>query len=198
MCFFSKKFCSWEGSLGNRVLPKISCAWSWCPPVMAWGVKVPGLTLRHPSRAWLQVNLSAPVANTSCWDQPTLVPATSHKVDLFNGHLAGVLLTSIFVTALGDVTVAHLGTAEGRIFQVGRGTRRGGRCPAGHGIMLSPPLCPTADGAPALQLLPPHLGQLLPGGARAGEGCHGAAEPLAVLHCWHQGEWRSWGVWGRC
>ncbi|NWI22413.1 RON protein, partial [Sula dactylatra] len=64
------------------------------------------------------VNLSAPVANRSCWDQPTLIPAASHKVDLFNGHLAGVLLTSIFVTALGDVTVAHLGTAEGRIFQM--------------------------------------------------------------------------------
>ncbi|NXX56555.1 RON protein, partial [Scopus umbretta] len=64
------------------------------------------------------VNLSAPVANTSCWDRPTLVPAASHKVDLFNGHLASVLLTSIFVTALGDVTVAHLGTAEGRIFQM--------------------------------------------------------------------------------
>ncbi|NXG76875.1 RON protein, partial [Baryphthengus martii] len=64
------------------------------------------------------VNLSAPVVNTSCWDQPTLVPAASHKVDLFNRQLAGVLLTSIFVTALGDVTVAHLGTAEGRIFQM--------------------------------------------------------------------------------
>ncbi|XP_032554922.1 macrophage-stimulating protein receptor [Chiroxiphia lanceolata] len=64
------------------------------------------------------VNLSAPVINTSCWDQPTLVPAASHKVDLFNGHLASVLLTSIFVTTLGNVTVAHLGTAEGRIFQI--------------------------------------------------------------------------------
>ncbi|KAM9227000.1 macrophage-stimulating protein receptor [Leptosomus discolor] len=64
------------------------------------------------------VNLSAPVANTSCWDQPTLIPATSHKVDLFNRQLAGVLLTSIFVTALGDITVAHLGTAGGRIFQM--------------------------------------------------------------------------------
>ncbi|XP_029814217.1 macrophage-stimulating protein receptor [Manacus vitellinus] len=64
------------------------------------------------------VNLSAPVINTSCWDQPTLVPAASHKVDLFNGHLAHVLLTSIFVTTLGNVTVAHLGTAEGRIFQI--------------------------------------------------------------------------------
>uniref|UniRef100_A0A8C6ZQY1 Sema domain-containing protein n=1 Tax=Nothoprocta perdicaria TaxID=30464 RepID=A0A8C6ZQY1_NOTPE len=64
------------------------------------------------------VNLSAPVVDTSCWEQPTLVPATSHKVDLFNGRLAGVLLTSIFVTALGNVTVAHLGTAEGRVLQV--------------------------------------------------------------------------------
>ncbi|NWV36394.1 RON protein, partial [Grantiella picta] len=64
------------------------------------------------------VNLSAPVVNTSCWNQPTLIPAASHKVDLFNGQLTGVLLTSIFVTAMGDVTVAHLGTAEGRIFQM--------------------------------------------------------------------------------
>uniref|UniRef100_A0A8B9J2J4 Macrophage stimulating 1 receptor n=1 Tax=Amazona collaria TaxID=241587 RepID=A0A8B9J2J4_9PSIT len=72
----------------------------------------------HPPRALRQVNLSAPVVNTSCWDKPTLVPAASHKVDLFNGQLAGVLLTSIFVTALGDVTVAHLGTAEGRVFQM--------------------------------------------------------------------------------
>ncbi|XP_058701340.1 macrophage-stimulating protein receptor [Poecile atricapillus] len=64
------------------------------------------------------VNLSAPVINTSCWDQPTLIPAASHKVDLFNGQLTGVLLTSLFVTAMGDVTVAHLGTAEGRIFQM--------------------------------------------------------------------------------
>ncbi|NXK49994.1 RON protein, partial [Chauna torquata] len=64
------------------------------------------------------VNLSAPVANTSCWDQPTLVPATSHKVDLFNGRLAGVLLTSIFVSVLENVTVAHLGTAEGRVLQM--------------------------------------------------------------------------------
>ncbi|NWI42797.1 RON protein, partial [Picathartes gymnocephalus] len=64
------------------------------------------------------VNLSAPVVNTSCWNQPTLIPAASHKVDLFNGQLTGVLVTSIFITAMGDVTVAHLGTVEGRIFQM--------------------------------------------------------------------------------
>ncbi|NXL85900.1 RON protein, partial [Alectura lathami] len=79
---------------------------------------VPRLALRCPPCAWLQVNLSAPVTNTSCWEQPTLVPAASYKVDLFNGRLAGILLTSIFVTVLQDVTVAHLGTAQGRILQM--------------------------------------------------------------------------------
>uniref|UniRef100_A0A8C8S174 receptor protein-tyrosine kinase n=1 Tax=Pelusios castaneus TaxID=367368 RepID=A0A8C8S174_9SAUR len=64
------------------------------------------------------VNLLSPVVDTSCWNKPTLVTTASYKVDLFDGRLAGVLLTSIFVTALGDVTVAHLGTVEGRILQV--------------------------------------------------------------------------------
>uniref|UniRef100_A0A8C5IUS0 Sema domain-containing protein n=1 Tax=Junco hyemalis TaxID=40217 RepID=A0A8C5IUS0_JUNHY len=81
----------------------------------------------YSPHVWPQVNLSAPVVDTSCWDQPTLVPAASHKVDLFNGQLTGVLLTSLFVTAMGDVTVAHLGTAEGRIFQVGWEVRWDGR-----------------------------------------------------------------------
>lgn len=78
-----------------------------------------GVFLRCPYYARMQVNLSAPVTNTSCWDQPTLVPAASHKVDLFNGRLSGILLTSIFVTVLQNVTVAHLGTAQGRVLQVG-------------------------------------------------------------------------------
>ncbi|TFJ97956.1 antigen WC1.1-like [Platysternon megacephalum] len=64
------------------------------------------------------VNLSSPVVDTSCWNKPTLVTMAPYKVDLFNGHMAGVLLTSIFVMAQGNVTVAHLGTAEGRIMQV--------------------------------------------------------------------------------
>ncbi|XP_075795676.1 LOW QUALITY PROTEIN: macrophage-stimulating protein receptor [Pelodiscus sinensis] len=64
------------------------------------------------------VNLSSPVTNTGCWNTPTLVPPAPYKVDMFNGRLAGVLLTSIHVTALGEVAVAHLGTAEGRIMQV--------------------------------------------------------------------------------
>ncbi|XP_030426305.1 macrophage-stimulating protein receptor isoform X1 [Gopherus evgoodei] len=64
------------------------------------------------------VNLSSPVVDTSCWNKPTLVTTAPYKVDLFNGNMAGVLLTSIFVMAQGNVTVAHLGTAEGRIMQV--------------------------------------------------------------------------------
>ncbi|NXU69798.1 RON protein, partial [Horornis vulcanius] len=84
------------------------------------------------------VNLSAPVVNTSCWDQPTLIPAASHKVDLFNGQLTGVLLTSLFVTTMGDVTVAHLGTAEGRIFQVGWGGSGEVAGPAGCGVCSAP------------------------------------------------------------
>ncbi|NXD03133.1 RON protein, partial [Certhia familiaris] len=84
------------------------------------------------------VNLSAPVVNTSCWNQPTLIPAASYKVDLFNGQLTGVLLTSLFVTAMGDVTVAHLGTAQGRIFQVGWGGRVGWQALAGCGVCSAP------------------------------------------------------------
>ncbi|KAI6077404.1 Macrophage-stimulating protein receptor isoform X3 [Aix galericulata] len=82
------------------------------------GIGALGLASRCPCCARLQVNFSAPVNDTSCWNQPTLVPATSHKVDLFNGHLAGILLTSIFVSVHENVTVAHLGTAQGRILQM--------------------------------------------------------------------------------
>ncbi|XP_032645393.1 macrophage-stimulating protein receptor isoform X3 [Chelonoidis abingdonii] len=64
------------------------------------------------------VNLSSLVVDTSCWNKPTLVTTAPYKVDLFNGNMARVLLTSIFVMAQGNVTVAHLGTAEGRIMQV--------------------------------------------------------------------------------
>ncbi|XP_014376051.1 macrophage-stimulating protein receptor isoform X1 [Alligator sinensis] len=56
--------------------------------------------------------------DSSCWNKPTQIATALYKVDLFNGHMARVLLTSIFVTAIGDVTVAHLGTSEGRIMQV--------------------------------------------------------------------------------
>ncbi|XP_065407497.1 macrophage-stimulating protein receptor isoform X7 [Chrysemys picta bellii] len=77
-----------------------------------------GPARRSGERPASAVNLSSPVVDTSCWNKPTLVTTAPYKVDLFNGHMAGVLLTSIFVMAQGNVTVAHLGTAEGRIMQV--------------------------------------------------------------------------------
>ncbi|XP_053159127.1 macrophage-stimulating protein receptor [Hemicordylus capensis] len=64
------------------------------------------------------VNLSGPVVDTSCKKKPTFINTNNYRVDLFNGRMAGILLTSIFVTTIGEVTVAHLGTSEGRILQV--------------------------------------------------------------------------------
>lgn len=63
-----------------------------------------------------QVNSS--VVDISCWKKPTMITTDRYRLDLFNGRMAAVLLTSIYVTAIGDVTVAHLGTSEGRIMQV--------------------------------------------------------------------------------
>ncbi|KAJ7316655.1 hypothetical protein JRQ81_002817, partial [Phrynocephalus forsythii] len=64
------------------------------------------------------VNYSAPVVDTSCQKKPTYIATDGYRVDLFNGRMSQVLLTSIFVTVIGEVTVAHLGTSEGRILQV--------------------------------------------------------------------------------
>uniref|UniRef100_A0A8C5ISJ3 Sema domain-containing protein n=1 Tax=Junco hyemalis TaxID=40217 RepID=A0A8C5ISJ3_JUNHY len=110
----------------------------------------------YSPHVWPQVNLSAPVVDTSCWDQPTLVPAASHKVDLFNGQLTGVLLTSLFVTAMGDVTVAHLGTAEGRIFQVGWEVRWDGRSRQTVGY-AQPPALPCSPCVPLTSTLRPQV-----------------------------------------
>lgn len=40
-------------------------------------------------------------------------------MDLFNGLLGPVQVTALYVTHLDNVTVAHMGTADGRILQVG-------------------------------------------------------------------------------
>ncbi|XP_048348163.1 macrophage-stimulating protein receptor isoform X2 [Sphaerodactylus townsendi] len=63
-------------------------------------------------------NVNSSVVDTSCWKKPTMITTDSYRLDLFNGRMAGVLLTSIYVTAIGDVTVAHLGTSEGHVMQV--------------------------------------------------------------------------------
>ncbi|XP_054833233.1 macrophage-stimulating protein receptor isoform X2 [Eublepharis macularius] len=63
-------------------------------------------------------NVNSSVVDTSCWKKPTMITRDSYRVDLFNGRMAAVLLTSIYVTAIGEVTVAHMGTSEGRVMQV--------------------------------------------------------------------------------
>ncbi|XP_077182154.1 macrophage-stimulating protein receptor isoform X2 [Paroedura picta] len=63
-------------------------------------------------------NVTSSVVDTSCWKKPTFIATEMYRLDLFNGRMAAVLFTSIYVTVIGDVTVAHLGTSEGRVMQV--------------------------------------------------------------------------------
>ncbi|KAL1781622.1 macrophage-stimulating protein receptor isoform X2 [Sigmodon hispidus] len=53
-----------------------------------------------------------------CHYFPLLVSGGFLRVDLFNGLLGSVRVTALHVTRLGNVTVAHMGTADGRILQV--------------------------------------------------------------------------------
>ncbi|XP_004399314.1 PREDICTED: macrophage-stimulating protein receptor isoform X1 [Odobenus rosmarus divergens] len=62
--------------------------------------------------------LEAPSHNTSCHHFPLLVSSSLSRVDLFNGLLGPVQVTALHVTRLDNVTVAHMGTADGRILQV--------------------------------------------------------------------------------
>ncbi|XP_070348908.1 macrophage-stimulating protein receptor isoform X12 [Equus asinus] len=62
--------------------------------------------------------LEAPSPNASCYHFPLLVSGSLLRVDLFNGLLGPVQVTALHVTRLDNVTVAHMGTADGRILQV--------------------------------------------------------------------------------
>ncbi|XP_073086700.1 macrophage-stimulating protein receptor isoform X1 [Manis javanica] len=62
--------------------------------------------------------LEGPSPNASCRHFPLLVSSSLSRVDLFNGRLEAVQVTALHVTRLGNVTVAHMGTADGRILQV--------------------------------------------------------------------------------
>ncbi|XP_058024228.1 macrophage-stimulating protein receptor [Ahaetulla prasina] len=64
------------------------------------------------------MNFSGPVVDVSCLKKPTFIAMDGFKLDLLQGHMSAVLLTSIFVTAIGELTVAHLGTSEGRVLQM--------------------------------------------------------------------------------
>lgn len=55
---------------------------------------------------------------TLCNRKPTLVSMHFYRVDIFNRQMKGMLPTSILVTTLGDHTLGHIGTDDGRILQV--------------------------------------------------------------------------------
>ncbi|XP_072136912.1 macrophage-stimulating protein receptor [Mobula birostris] len=54
----------------------------------------------------------------NCANKPTRVWNAFIRMDRFDGDLDDTKLTSIFVTVIGNFTVAHLGTSDGRILQV--------------------------------------------------------------------------------
>lgn len=66
-----------------------------------------------------QPGLASLSPNTSCYHFPLRVSSSLVRVDLFNGLLGPVQVTALHVTRLDNVTVAHMGTADGRILQVG-------------------------------------------------------------------------------
>ncbi|XP_076773719.1 macrophage-stimulating protein receptor isoform X3 [Arvicanthis niloticus] len=56
--------------------------------------------------------------SSRCHYFPLMVYDSFTRVDLFNGLLGSVKVTALHVTRLGNVTVAHMGTADGRVLQV--------------------------------------------------------------------------------
>ncbi|XP_029948186.1 macrophage-stimulating protein receptor-like [Salarias fasciatus] len=56
--------------------------------------------------------------NDTCTAKPTLVSKPHYRLDFFNGRMRGVLFTAILVNTIGDHTVGHFGTSDGRILQV--------------------------------------------------------------------------------
>ncbi|XP_078066020.1 macrophage-stimulating protein receptor isoform X2 [Mustelus asterias] len=53
-----------------------------------------------------------------CWDKPTKTSQALSRIDRFDGALDDTKLTSIIVSVIGNSTVGHLGTADGRILQL--------------------------------------------------------------------------------
>ncbi|XP_024126636.1 macrophage-stimulating protein receptor isoform X1 [Oryzias melastigma] len=56
--------------------------------------------------------------NQTCSDKPTLVLKPHYRVDLFNNKMRGVLFTAVLVNIIGNHTIGHFGTSDGRILQV--------------------------------------------------------------------------------
>lgn len=57
-------------------------------------------------------------SDSRCTDKPTLVSKPYYRVDLFNSEMRNVLFTSVLVNTIGNHTVGHFGTSDGRILQV--------------------------------------------------------------------------------
>ncbi|KAI9515085.1 hypothetical protein NQZ68_027951 [Dissostichus eleginoides] len=56
--------------------------------------------------------------NNTCSVKPTLVSKPYFRLDLFNRQMRGVLFTAVLVTTIGNHTLGHFGTSDGRILQV--------------------------------------------------------------------------------
>ncbi|XP_019957234.2 macrophage-stimulating protein receptor-like isoform X1 [Paralichthys olivaceus] len=54
----------------------------------------------------------------TCNAMPTLVSSPHYRVDLFNSQMRDVLFTAVLVTTIGNHTLGHFGTSDGRILQV--------------------------------------------------------------------------------
>nr|XP_040060403.1 macrophage-stimulating protein receptor-like isoform X1 [Gasterosteus aculeatus aculeatus] len=54
----------------------------------------------------------------TCSAEPTLVSKPYYRVDVFDRQMSDVLFTSILVTTVGNHTLGHFGTSDGRILQV--------------------------------------------------------------------------------
>ncbi|XP_066207270.1 macrophage-stimulating protein receptor isoform X2 [Saccopteryx leptura] len=89
-----------------------------CEPPIHPGLRRGLDFFQSPSLCPNPPGLVAPSPNTSCHHFPLLVSSGLSRVDLFNGLLGQVQITALHVTRLDNVTVAHMGTADGRILQV--------------------------------------------------------------------------------
>lgn len=56
--------------------------------------------------------------NNTCSVKPTLVSKPHYRIDFFNSQMRDVLFTSVLVTTIGNHTLGHFGTSDGRILQV--------------------------------------------------------------------------------
>ncbi|XP_038863477.1 macrophage-stimulating protein receptor-like [Salvelinus namaycush] len=56
--------------------------------------------------------------NATCMAKSTLVSKPYYRLDLFNRYMNNILFTSVLVTIIGNNTVAHIGTKDGRLLQL--------------------------------------------------------------------------------